>query len=589
MHKELTYKAFQQQEEFEKIALLESFHKEDAAPVFTHTRNLKRFFIDLLFDESGNNFLKLKALKILLWLTSKQQVSEAFTLDTYLDVASNDPFILSQKIKGLFLLCHTESQFIEFINESKESEHMDVASEAYYTEGLRYFFDTTLATNLPNVLNVLGMAKGNFEMAVKIAENRIDAEIFLECSEMLISILGNAMDQSEAHFSELGQKLFEYQYKSLDGKLPHLDAHIYQCLSSLYEIAKSTNSVESWYDYRSQLSALNQHFLDFFEKEADNKTLDSNILSPWKEHQNSSLLRPLIRNKLQSKAIAVGNLRNNLTEEEDELKVFLDNLLDETSKKKDEGQFVNKALLYTLFPKIDRYKIDDLCGRLDFSQDELELVCQLIIIQENQLLDELAPEEKEIFGKLKFEIEQEIPGISASKLAFYETLKGVIRYVKVGFEERGNVFEVLYGKSNASEDDFQQSLYTFLLAGRSSKFKSETPQYADGGRIDLSYTTDKSNFPIEVKKTNKVISRQIIRNNFLPQAQAYVAPNNQLGIFVLFDITDKSKAVLPNIRNLFWIESLKPTYNLPIDYPDLVVVVVVPANKVSPSSKSKYG
>ncbi|MBN8194857.1 hypothetical protein JI667_22420, partial [Bacillus sp. NTK074B] len=81
-------------------------------------------------------------------------------------------------------------------------------------------------------------------------------------------------------------------------------------------------------------------------------------------------------------------------------------------------------------------------------------------------------------------------------------------------------------------------------------------QFADGGRIDIVFSEGgQTTIPIEVKKTKKEFNTSTIHENFLPQAQTYVTPYNQVGIFVLFDARDKKdKPPNPGIKNLFYID-----------------------------------
>ena len=93
---------------------------------------------------------------------------------------------------------------------------------------------------------------------------------------------------------------------------------------------------------------------------------------------------------------------------------------------------------------------------------------------------------------------------------------------------------------------------------------------------------------IELKKSPIRPTQQILEENYIAQAQTYTAGYEQLGVFVLLELSDKSIEPPPNFKDWFRVHHLKPHTNLPIKFPDYIISVVIPGNRVLPSTRSTY-
>ena len=68
----------------------------------------------------------------------------------------------------------------------------------------------------------------------------------------------------------------------------------------------------------------------------------------------------------------------------------------------------------------------------------------------------------------------------------------------------------------------------------------------DGGRVDIVYSKELISIPIELKKSLHRPDTQALEDNYIAQAQTYTAGYDQLGIFVLLELSDKSIVPPPN-------------------------------------------
>jgi len=124
-----------------------------------------------------------------------------------------------------------------------------------------------------------------------------------------------------------------------------------------------------------------------------------------------------------------------------------------------------------------------------------------------------------------------------------------------------------------------------------TRYRKEVTEVADGGRVDILYTSDNITIPVELKKTDQKPTTESIAQNYLAQAQTYSYPYDQLGIFVLLDNSNKfdaKKSPINDIRELFNIQHMKPYYDVDERFPNYVVTVIIPGNKITPSIRSTY-
>lgn len=215
---------------------------------------------------------------------------------------------------------------------------------------------------------------------------------------------------------------------------------------------------------------------------------------------------------------------------------------------------------------------------------------QEIIKKKNSLYDN--PTCNDILYTLKTEIEQKLPNYSKEKLAsFLILLADVIRYVYRTCNDPKDNFPELYDPNEKLESVFQNSIYKSLRqGGNAEKYIIEPSGMAGGGRLDIVMAYGDLRFPLEVKKTSHKPNWVKIKQDYLTQAQNYAHSNHQLGILMVFDLEEKTKTDLPfnNIRDLFKLLRKDTYYDIEDNHPDYIVVVIVPANKKSPSYTSKY-
>ncbi len=201
------------------------------------------------------------------------------------------------------------------------------------------------------------------------------------------------------------------------------------------------------------------------------------------------------------------------------------------------------------------------------------------------------PAGDEVLHRLTIRIKQLLLNYPTKKLAvFLAVLSEVIRYAFQSLVQPRDFFPHLYNSKISDEKTFHKHLYEKLTAGaRAVYYHFEESDVIGRGRLDITYRENEMTFPIEVKIVEQPPTWDTIQSDFIAQIQTYTHPYNQIGILVVFDIsTKKDGGPVNNFKNLFEILSLKPYYRIANRYPDYVVAIIIPANKLKPSDYTTY-
>lgn len=193
-------------------------------------------------------------------------------------------------------------------------------------------------------------------------------------------------------------------------------------------------------------------------------------------------------------------------------------------------------------------------------QDVLNIAKEYVQKRHEETFDVITGDHtgQEVYLNIKKEIEEKLPDYSERKLnVFLRILEETIRYLVLSIKsKRNDRFNYLYTLKNkglgdtVSEKEFQDSLYEhFMFSNIAHGAQEEVINFADGGRIDIVFNIKDNTFPIELKKTKDVITKEAIREKYLEQIHSYVYGYDQLGIFAVLDLTEKD-APVNDVRDL---------------------------------------
>ncbi|MGF6927380.1 hypothetical protein QFZ48_002880 [Chitinophaga sp. W2I13] len=364
----------------------------------------------------------------------------------------------------------------------------------------------------------------------------------------------------------------------------------------MVSIAEKITQEESWLDYSKELTEIFDLHQALMSLEIGTNIFPNSQFDYFKQNVASFLVTPLFQYNL---AAAKGKIESLLkqTTSNTPFYIFLGDLkkllVFEESKKKEVSTTL--ATLAQRYSKVSIVQIQQDIQKINI-EDPSDLIALVASYEASYKLGKLTgfPQGEEILYSLYHELITLLPGYSKEKLTtFLSVLADVIRYVIRTMNEPKDFFPELYDSSLANgrtEHVFQESLYKNLRNSQLASHYSYEPNKAAAGRIDVTYEDNQCMFPLEVKKTKILPTWSRIASDYLAQAQTYTNAYDQLGFFLVFDLTPKNETNNPinDIRELFQIQHLSPSLALGNNYPNYIISVIIPANKVSPSDMSTY-
>jgi len=204
---------------------------------------------------------------------------------------------------------------------------------------------------------------------------------------------------------------------------------------------------------------------------------------------------------------------------------------------------------------------------------------------------------EEILARIEIWVDEMLPSYDSLKKAiFLNVVEEIIRYTIAtitGYDKKRFLF--LFAKSEgglgeeAIERDLQDDMFAYFQHSKiADGLDHEKSKFVDGGRVDIVYRKDIITIPIELKRALKQHTFESLESDYIAQAQTYTAGHDQLGIFAVLELSDKSSQPPPNIRDWFKFHHLIPSTGMPLNSPDYIVSVIIPGNRRSPSARSKY-
>lgn len=600
----ISYREFSNKTDIEKIIFMEDFTQEQLEKFLN--RDLTRFFSEILYNEE-NNYLKMISLETLIFLTMIKKIRANSTLEILLDMGGDDhPLIITSMLKYLTVLYNEDKYIIEKLESYRDHENTDISSEAYYRLGLISFFNTNHINNAIDFHTLLDKSSQLFCYSYEQIENRTDAEYFYYVTVFLKAFLAEDKERLDSAFKKLSSIALYRQAFYYDQKLIELEYKISKILLNLLNIYNSVVEQQRWTDFYKEFKRLSQYHFEFLSVSLSKNEHQQRLITTFKDVINKEILEKIYLKNLNYHILRIDTIINDhksdkeLTEFLQYVKQIINNRDD--GKKKDDNTILNMCFkIKEVFPEVD---IMDTLNRLRKYKDENDLENLISIVLEyaknkeeiNREFITGFPTGQEIFNEIQQSIRLALPSYQEKKMKiFMRIMEEIIQYLLLTItHKRSEEFNFLYtkkhkGKGNtASEGDLQESLFKHFRRSRIAYgVNEEIKDFSDGGRVDIVFKVDNHTFPIELKKTAQKISKQKIQDKYLEQLHSYTYAYDQLGVFVLLDLNEKDSPV-NDVRELVYLDHLKPQYNLDGKYPDYIVVVIVPGNKPLPSDKSIY-
>lgn len=565
-----------------------------------NSKNAKNFLSALLSDSGQSAYRRKKSLELIAQLVFLNKARIEAIVDKILDVEnSDDLFLVLSAIKLSHRFYYQSKEgILAWLAKLTLDNNVDVRSEAFYSRGRIVFSEALSANNTSDFCKLIIQAELDFEKSLDEIENRIDAKLFREMSKFLLSARALRQDNIDVIYKSIKIDLWQYAIYSVSGGEI---ASIVALVDSLAVVKRLLQTEpDNWLDFKNEFNEiLNQlHQLEALaicnEVEITKwnsgnirdiqRHIVENILTTSFQRHISKLNRLLNENHINSPADK--ELINEI--------ISLITTLKE-DKKKDETALADiLARLHNSFPNIPLATIkNDLWG-LDIV--EIDSIVALISKYLNASNSNVAAiktgfsQGDEMLNIIGNDLIQLLPTFPLEKrIEFLLVLRDVLNYFINASQGSKTKFEFLF-KSDAHEKELQDSLLTYLKATeRAEKYTPEVRDYADGGRVDINFSSASTQFPIELKRSLEALDWETVCNNYIAQAQTYAYTRDQLAIFMVLDLSPKEAAKPEaNLKDLFKIIHLPPRQSIDIKYPDYVVAFILPGNKYLPSQRSKY-
>ncbi len=562
-------------------------------------KNAKKFLNDILLDETQLPYYRKKSLELSAQLIFLGRTRVESVIDNILDIEeSDDHFLLISAIKLSFRFynCSSKENIINWLNRLLLHSDGEIRSEALYALGRAKFTDTLLCNNRLDFVNTLHVSQQLFEKSELEIDNRVDARFYKNTTKFLLKILSNDSNEVNGLFYLIEKSLWEYAHYSIyNGEISHF-TNIVDSLSIIRQI--NAVSPHDWIDFKHEVNELsilmNKLDATLICNEIDIKKFNADNLSQIKTH----IIDDILVSKFQSETSRLNKLLGVSSPKTKELVKDILTLinLSEDDKKKDEQLQTDLTIkLSNAFPNIPLSRIQNDITAIDTIETStiITLFSNYINLHPSSKTEAISTgfsQGDTVLNSITSELFKLLPEYPLEKeIEFTWILRDVINYIVNAMRGSKSTFEFLF-KPDALETELQGSMLTYLrTTERAGKYTPEVKEYADGGRVDINYSSMYLQIPIELKRSFEVLTWNAIQANYISQAQTYSYSRDQLSIFVVLDLSpQKANKPEASFRDLFRILHIEPRQNIDIYYPDYVVAFILPGNKMLPSSRSNY-
>lgn len=590
---------FKEQNIFAQIHFLDNFFEIlslDQVPEQDLVQLLKN-----AVNDSASIYVKRTSFKILCQLSLVKVITNPyFVLAILHDFLTGDDEILTTVALKYFpnFPEARNDAMVERLKELTDNPNGDIASQAYFCMGLMRLSTGISQFSLEECILSLSIAKPHFQAAQQSTENRVDAEFYLLLIEWSEALISNYSEQVGITFNRLEANLsmrnvYDFQESNLE--LEFLVFRLVERIRASYDIAANSRS---WLEIPPQIQEL---FAISVEIQTIRKESSSHqfIREGLFKYVFENIEARIYQLNLKSERHRLQALLANTSDSE--LSKFIVNLLERLPAELDHKE-ENLELLALLAVEMGEQAGSQLYREIPNKAASPEVISAVKGLLSKNRNSGNEPKTgsiagQEVLDNLLEGIKKLLPNYPADKLgAFANILEETIRFARVAFV--GNEkkrFSFLFAESEegkgqkANEKDLQNSMIVFFEHSKiADGLSHELSKFVDGGRVDIVFKKDLITIPIELKKDLQRPDRDTLEKNYIAQAQTYTAGYDQLGILVLLELSDKSNVPPPNFKDWFNIHHLLPSSDLELKYPDVVISVIIPGNRTSPSSKSTY-
>lgn len=588
---------FSRGESKDQIRFLDNFWEEFNPD--NHNEQELEEFLHTIIKYNSSLYVKRSAFIILGLLTLSEWISNRYTfLSSIQNFLSSD--VSSFKVIGLrYTPYFSELQNLTTIEQIKnltDDSDGDVASEAFVCLGLFQLTSKSEAINSNDLIVILHTSLKYFQSARQVSENRDDAEFYIAVIEWCLE-LTSPSNSGDIAYKRIQSQLniySLYEHTEIAWQLHFLAFELIRKIQEGFLIAHQS---KRWIDVPSKVKALMEvkiGILNLLSTKSLRRGISDSLVK--------TILKPLqemvYRTRLSGEKERL--IATKETSDEEHLVDFIEEILKYLPDEKNPTH--NEKLLAGLVQSLGAekglsvyHKIQDKSASPEVIKAFNEIV-NLPSTSYPHKTGSIVGEE--ILAKIEMWVDDKLPLYDSQKKKTYlKVVEEIIRYTVTRFRgSEKSRFPFLFAESEdglgqkALERDLQEDMFTFFQHSQiADGLDHEKAKFVDGGRVDIVYKRDIITIPIELKRSLIQHTKATLEQDYIAQAQTYTAGHDQLGIFAVLELSDKSLLPPPDIRDWFHFHHLQPSTAMPLEAPDYIVSVIIPGNRTSPSAKSTYG
>lgn len=567
------------------------------------------------FKSDQHVYIREKSIEGLVFLVIAEKASPYKALSLLEEISIDWPTYLATK--AIKLLGHLydkkpEDDIIQMIERVTTTCDPRILSEAAHHIGLIHLRKSLECIGPDHLISELQIAHKWFARAEKTIENRDDSEFYKLVVSLFISLLGSSRydEKTMEHLDEIIEKRWIFSNNDYHDVV--LEVKIYELFQNLKQVFQKIENIDSWLDISAEIIDLANIYS--LQKQIGYKSLYASLNDAIREKVFLPKVQTSIYHRISAAKQKVQLIKSKHHSSFNDAQLeFVDAVLDYCMTNPDPEQTKKKELRDNALTKlslVSNVPTSKLSAELDLALKEGRFEQHLIdklgdlgllIFDKNEFAYETGyPIGDEILARLKDEVHRVLPQYPERKLKAYLTvLGGLISYNifvnDVQRNDRGKNRGFLFSKKtggtgqDASEGDLQQDVFDYLLGSRFAGFVEWEKSNVASGRVDIRVNYGDIRLPIEIKKELRDVSEDHIKSMYIAQAQTYTASYDQLGFFMVLDLTDKElEEPSVNIQDHFYLAHVKPQDNIKVNYPDYVTVILVTGNRLTPHQRSTY-
>ncbi|EPS51486.1 hypothetical protein CFSAN002367_07360 [Clostridium botulinum CFSAN002367] len=136
-------------------------------------------------------------------------------------------------------------------------------------------------------------------------------------------------------FNNLTHNLWIRNLYHLDTSLLDIDFKLYNILNNLYKINQKLSDVDGWLNFEISVKQILLYHYDIMNQQILNNKVYRDYLETIKNNIKTYLMYPYYAKSFSRQAIRIDNLLNQLSEDESDLRLFLDELKSILAKNSD--------------------------------------------------------------------------------------------------------------------------------------------------------------------------------------------------------------------------------------------------------------